>query len=77
MVMRAALLQTAIGLAIGIPISMLCVRFVKSMLFDIARVDTAVMAGAVGVLVAAACVAGLIPARKAASINPVTALRVD
>jgi macrolide transport system ATP-binding/permease protein len=77
MVMRGALLQTAAGLAIGVPIAMLCVRFVKSQLFDIAHVDFVVMAGAIGVLVAAACVAGLIPAQKAASINPVTALRVE
>jgi len=77
MVMRGALLQTAIGLAIGVPVAMLCVRFVKSQLFDIARVDTAVMGGAIGVLVAAACVAGMIPARRAASIDPVKALRVE
>ena len=77
MVMRGALLQTAIGLAIGVPIAMLCVRFVKSQLFDIAHVDAAVMAGSIGVLVGAACIAGMIPARKAASIDPVRALRVD
>ena len=35
------------------------------------------MAGAIGVLTLAACIAGFIPARRAASINPVQALRVD
>ena len=44
---------------------------------DLARNPATVMAGAIGVLVLAACIAGLIPARRAASINPVTALRVD
>jgi ABC-type antimicrobial peptide transport system permease subunit len=77
MVMRGALVQTALGLAIGVPTAMLCVRFVKSQLFDIARVDTSVMAAAVGVLVAAACVAGMIPALRAASIDPVKALRIE
>jgi len=77
MVMRGALLQTAAGLALGVPTSMLCVRFVKSQLYDIAHVDAVVMAGAIGVLVAAACVAGIIPARRAASIDPVRALRVE
>ncbi|HLY42417.1 MAG TPA: ABC transporter permease [Terracidiphilus sp.] len=77
MIMRGALLQVGIGLAIGIPIAILCVRFVKSQLYDIAHVDAVVMAGAVGVLVAAACVAGMIPARRAASIDPVKALRVE
>jgi ABC-type antimicrobial peptide transport system permease subunit len=64
-------------LAIGVPMAMLCVRFVKSQLFDIAHVDTVVMSGAIGVLVAAAFVAGMIPARRAASIDPVKALRVE
>lgn len=77
MVMRGALLQAGIGLAIGAPVAMLCVRFVKSQLFDIAHVDAAVMGGSIGVLAAAAFVAGLIPARRAASIDPVKALRVD
>jgi macrolide transport system ATP-binding/permease protein len=77
MVMRGALVQAAIGLAIGVPTAMLCVRFVKSQLYDVAHVDTVVMAGAVSVLVVTACVAGLIPARRAASIDPVKALRVE
>jgi macrolide transport system ATP-binding/permease protein len=77
MVMRGAMLQALAGLAIGAPAAMLCVRFVKSQLYDIAHVDTVVMAGAIGVLVAAACVAGMIPAQRAASIDPVKALRVE
>ena len=77
MVMRGALLQVLAGLAIGIPAAMLCVRFVKSQLYDIAHVDAAVMAGAIGVMIAAACVAGMIPAQRAASIDPVKALRVE
>jgi ABC-type lipoprotein release transport system permease subunit len=35
------------------------------------------MAGAIGVLALAACIAAIIPARRAASINPVQALRVE
>jgi predicted permease len=77
MVMRGALLQALAGLAIGVPVAMLCVRFVKSQLYDIARVDTVVMAVSIGVLVAAAFVAGIIPARRAATIDPVKALRVE
>jgi ABC-type antimicrobial peptide transport system permease subunit len=50
---------------------------VKSQLYDIARVDTVVMAVSIGVLVAAAFVAGIIPARRAATIDPVKALRVE
>jgi predicted permease len=77
MVMRGAMVQTGIGLVIGVPVAVVCVRFVKSQLYDIARVDAVVLAGAIAVLVAAACVAGMIPARRAASIDPARALRVE
>jgi macrolide transport system ATP-binding/permease protein len=77
MVMRGVMLQALIGLAIGIPVAIFCVRYVKSQLYEITSVNTAVMAGAIGVLALAACIAGMIPARRAASINPVQALRVD
>ena len=77
MIMRGAMLQALIGLAIGIPIAIFCVRFVKSQLYDITSVSATVMAGAIGVLAFAACIAALIPARRAASINPVQALRVE
>jgi predicted permease len=77
MVMRGAMLQALIGLAIGVPVAMFCVRYVKSQLFEIDSVNPTVMAWSVGVLALAACIAGIIPARRAASINPVKALRVD
>jgi predicted permease len=77
MVMRGAMLQALIGLAIGVPVAIFCVRFVKSQLYEITSVNTTVMAGAIVVLALAACIAGLIPARRAASINPVQALRVE
>ena len=77
MIMRSALIQAAIGLTIGVPIAMLCVRFVKSQLYDITHVDVGVMAGSMVVLAVAACIAGIIPARRAASINPVDALRIE
>jgi macrolide transport system ATP-binding/permease protein len=76
-VMRAAMLQTVIGLAIGIPVAIFCVRYVKSQLYEISSVNIPVMAIAVGVLVLAAAIAGIIPARRAASIDPVRALRID
>jgi ABC-type antimicrobial peptide transport system permease subunit len=56
---------------------MFCVKYVRSQLYEIHAVDGWVLAGSVGVLIAAAAIAGWIPARRAASINPMQALRVE
>jgi predicted permease len=77
MVMRGAMLQAVAGLAIGAPVAMLCVRYVKSQLFDIDKVNPTVMIGAIVTLTLAAAIAGIIPAKRAASIDPVKALRID
>jgi macrolide transport system ATP-binding/permease protein len=77
LIMRGAAVQTVLGLALGIPVALLCVRFVKTQLYEITKADTTVMAGAIVTLAVAACVAGLIPARRAASIDPAKALRAE
>ena len=80
MVLRGAMLQTAIGLAIGIPVALFCVRSIKSVqsqLYEVAGRDAGVIAAAVCTLAVAACVAGIIPARRAASIDPAKALRTE
>jgi macrolide transport system ATP-binding/permease protein len=76
-ILRATLVQAAIGLAIGVPIAWLCVRFVESQLYEIKGIDVAVLATSVITLAAAAAMAGLIPARRAASIDPAKALRTE
>jgi len=76
-VMRGAMLQTTIGLAIGVPIAIFCVRYVKSQLYEITSVNIPVMSIAIGVLIVAAAIAGIIPAQRAASIDPVKALRIE
>ena len=76
-VIRGAMLQAVAGLAIGIPVAIFCVRYVKSQLYEITSVDIPVMTFAIGVLALAAAVAGIIPARRAASIEPARALRIE
>jgi len=77
LVMRGAMLQALAGLVIGVPIAIFCVRFLKSQLYEITSVNVPVMAVSIGVLALAAAIAGIIPARRAASIDPVRALRID
>ena len=61
MVMRSTMLQALLGLAIGIPVAMMCVRYVASQLYEIKAIDTGVLAVAVSTLIVAAGLAGLIP----------------
>jgi predicted permease len=77
MVMRGAVIQTAIGLAIGIPAAFFCVRYVEAQLYDVKGLNPTVLTLAIVTLVVAACVAGLIPASRAASIDPAEALRIQ
>ena len=77
MVMRGAIIQIVLGLGIGIPIALVCVRFVKAQLYEVSNADARVMMGAIVTLAAAAFVAGVIPARRAASTDPVQALRME
>ena len=77
MVLREAMLQAGIGLAIGLPIALLCVRFVQSQLYSVAGHDSAVLSAAIAALAISAFAAGLIPARRAASTDPVKALRTE
>jgi predicted permease len=77
MVLREAMMQAGIGLAIGIPVAWLCTRFVQSQLYNVGGHDAMVLILAVAVLAIAACVAGFIPAQRAASTDPVKALRTE
>jgi len=59
------------------PVALFCVRYVKSQLYEITSVNASVMVIAIGVLVLTAAIAGIIPARRAASIDPARALRIE
>ena len=75
MVMRSVAIQATLGLAIGIPAALVCVRFVESQLYEIQSVDVALLSTSVLVLAFAALIAGFVPARRAANVDPMVALR--
>ena len=77
MIMRGAAMQAALGLAIGLPTALLCARFVQAQLYEVKGVDAAVLLASVLTLALAASMAGFIPARRAASIDPARALRTE
>ena len=49
----------------------------KAQLYEITNADLNIVLGAIATVMVAACVAGIIPARRAASIDPVQALRSE
>jgi predicted permease len=77
MVLRSAFTQVGLGLAIGIPAAILLAHLIASQLYGLRIYDPVSFVLAIAALAAAAALAGLIPARRAASIEPVTALRVE
>jgi predicted permease len=77
MVLRGALWQILIGLAVGVPAALLAGHAMASLLYRVSGYDPLAFVGAILLLTVCATVAGLIPARRAASINPMQALRTD
>lgn len=77
MVLRGAFVQVAIGLAIGIPAAIGAGYLMASQLFGVKPWNPLLLAGATTLLGLAALVAAVIPARKAASTDPMQALRSE
>src|ERR1700749_1832341 len=77
LVLRGAFRQVLIGLAIGIPISIACGHLIAAQLYQVKSWDPLVLAGSIAALGFCALVASVIPAQRAASINPVEALRTE
>jgi ABC-type antimicrobial peptide transport system permease subunit len=65
------------GIVIGGVIAFASVKLLASMLYGVDARDTGTMLGAAVALLAAALLAGAIPARRAAALQPVEALRED
>jgi len=75
LVMRDLVAVLAGGLAAGILISLAATRVLQQMLFGLGPRDTTTMLLAAGVLTAVALIAGYLPARRAAKVDPMAALR--
>jgi hypothetical protein len=77
LVLRKALWQILIGVGIGVPAALLAGHLMASLLFKESGYDPLALIGAILLLVISATVAGFIPARRAASIDPMQALRTE
>jgi predicted permease len=77
LVLRGASWQVGLGLAIGIPAALLGGHLMATQLYGVRTYDPLTLAAAVFVLAVFAAIAGFIPARRAASIEPMDALRTE
>jgi predicted permease len=77
LILREILVLAGVAIAVTIPVSIVATRALRSQLFNVSSTDGTVYAVAIVIIVFIAALAGLIPARRAASIDPVRALRTE
>jgi predicted lysophospholipase L1 biosynthesis ABC-type transport system permease subunit len=77
MFVRSAMVLTGVGLAIGLTAAAGLMRLMKSLLFGVSPLDPLTYVTVLMVLAAAAVLASYLPARRAAAVNPVEALRAE
>jgi ABC-type antimicrobial peptide transport system permease subunit len=77
LVLRAALAQLGVGLAIGIPAALAGGRMLASQLYGVKSYDPIILGLAAVILVACAILAASVPARRATRVDPIVALRYE
>jgi predicted permease len=77
MVLGESLIMCLAGIVVGSPLAIFCSRLLRSMLFGVVPGDPATFASALVGIVVVALVASVLPARRAASIDPMVALRYE
>jgi predicted permease len=77
MILQGAFLRVSIGLILGLPLAVGAGRLISSELYGVSSWDPVALAVAAGSLAISAFFAAIIPAGRAASISPMTALRTD
>jgi putative ABC transport system permease protein len=75
LVLRSGMRMTLLGLAIGLPISLLLARTLSALLFNVQAADPVTFIGLPLLLATVAAVACYLPAQRAASLDPLKALR--
>jgi ABC-type antimicrobial peptide transport system permease subunit len=77
LILRQGIALTGIGLAIGLTAAVAATRLLASMLFEVKASDPATYIGVAVSLGVVSLAASYIPARRAARVDPVSALRQD
>jgi predicted permease len=77
MVLRESLVVYLVGLAVGLPLTIASARLLRSQLFGLAPSDPLTLSLAVAGILVVGLAASLLPARRAASVEPTRALRYE
>jgi ABC-type antimicrobial peptide transport system permease subunit len=77
LVLRQATTVVATSVLVGLAMSAVLSESLRALLFRVGPLDLVAFAGAALVLLAATAIASYVPARRAATVNPITALRHD
>jgi putative ABC transport system permease protein len=77
LVVRRGALLAAVGAGGGLAMAVVLDRFIRALLFEVSPWDVPTLSGACALLVAVALVAAYVPARRAAEVDPMIALRTD
>jgi len=77
LILRQTLVVLAAGLAIGIPAILATQRLISTQLYGLPPIDPMSTSVAAALVVAAAIVAGYLPARQATKVDPMVALRYE
>jgi putative ABC transport system permease protein len=77
LVMRESMWLVVVGIVIGIGIALAAGRLVASLLFGLEATDVATMMPAMAVMLTVSAIAGYLPARRAARVDPIVALHYE
>jgi ABC-type antimicrobial peptide transport system permease subunit len=77
LVLRESMWLVVIGIGIGVAGSLAAGRLVASQLYGLAPNDIPTIAAAIGMMLGVSAAAGYLPARRAARVDPITALRYE
>ena len=77
MILRQVVALAALGLVLGLPLAMLASPLLGAFLYGIGPRDAATIAAAAVIMIGVAVLAGLLPARRAATVDPIDALRAE
>lgn len=77
MVLRESLTMVLSGIAVGLPLSLVAAKWMQSQLYKLSWHDPLALAGALVVVLTVALLASWLPSRRAASVDPMQALRTE